>query len=180
MKDKEVVVEKKERKERRAGRKRMLKPPPKFALPVRTLWELASEEQKARAHMAGIAILEHWTGRITKVEAAKRLGIPTLRIWQLSQQATSGMLAGLLVQPKTRARGVPVSPNEDPKALLKRIEKLEQTIRQQEMLIQVLRTMPGCRDVSMPMEAEEKSEAREVPTGARSQGRKNSGERGKK
>ena len=182
MKDREVEVkeEKKERKPRGPGRKRSMKPPPKFALPVRTIWELATEEQRTRAQQAGIAILEHWTGRISKVEAAKRLNIPPLRIWQLSQQATSGMLAGLLVQPKTRAKGIPMSPNEDPKALLKKIQKLEEVIRQQEMLIQVLRTMPGCKDVTIPMEPEEPSAKNPIPTGARNEGRKNSGERGKK
>jgi hypothetical protein len=175
-----ATEEKNERKARKASRKRNMKPPPKFALPVRTLWDLASPEQRAKAQAAGVAILEYWTGRVTKVEAAKRLNIPPLRVWQLSQQATSGMLAGLLVQPKTRAKGVPMNPNEDPKALLKKIKQLEETIRQQELLIQVLRTMPGCRDVTIPMEPEETSAKNQIPTGARNEGRKNSGQRGKK
>lgn len=181
MKDKvtEVKSEKSEKKARKAGRKRTLKAPPTFALPVRTLWELSSEEQKARAQAAGVAILEHWTGRITKAEVAKRLNIPPLRVWQLSQQATSGMLAGLLVQPKTRAKGVPMAnPNEDPKALQKKIKELEETIRRQDLLIAVLRSMPGCRDAKIPMEEDqEEKRARkttEIPTGARSEGRKTS------
>ncbi len=162
-------------KEEKRSRKRTLKAPPTFALPVRTLWELASEEQRVRAQAAGIAILEHWTGRINKGEVAKRLNIPPLRVWQLSQQATSGMLAGLLVQPKTRAKGVPMSPNEDPKALLKKIKELEENLRRQDLLIAVLRSMPGCRDAKIPMEEDqEETRARktEIPKGSRSEGRK--------
>ena len=177
MKDKVVEVSS-EKRTRKASRKRTLKAPPTFALPVRTLWDLASEDQRMKAQLAGIAILEHWTGRITKAEVAKRLSIPPLRVWQLSQQATSGMLAGLLVQPKTRAKGVPMNPNEDPKALLKKIKELEETVRRQDLLIAVLRSMPGCRDAKIPMEEDQVEEKRarkttEIPTGARSEGRKN-------
>ena len=179
MKEKEVEAAN-EKRARKASRKRALKPPPKFALPVKTLWQLATDEQKTRAQTAGVTILEYWTGRVTKVEAAKRLNIPPVRVWQLSQMATSGMLAGLLVQPKTRAKGVPMNPDQDPKALLKKIKQLEETIRQQELLIQVLRTMPGCRDVTIPMEPEEKSAKNPIPTGARNESRKAGPERGKK
>lgn len=176
MKEKEVEV-KIEKKGRRGPRKRSMKPPPAFALPVRTIWELATPEQRQRAQGAGVAILEYWTGRITKMEVAKRLNIPPLRVWQLSQLATSGMLAGLLVQPKTRAKGVPMSPNEDPKALLKRIKDLEEVVRRQELLIGVLRTMPGCRDVTIPVEEGSTEEKRarktdQIPTGARNESRR--------
>lgn len=188
MKDKEVEVkqEKGERKLRKVGRKRTLKAPPTFALPVRTLWELASEDQRMKAQMAGIAILEHWTGRISKGDVAKRLNIPPLRVWQLSQQATSGMLAGLLVQPKTRAKGVPMNPEQDPKALSKRIKELEELVRRQDLLIAVLRSMPGCRDAKIPMEEDQTEEKRarktttEVPTGARNEGRKGAAQGEKK
>ena len=171
MKEK-MVEESREKRARKASRKRTLKPPPAFALPVRTLWDLASEEQRTRAQAAGIAILEHWTGRITKGEVAKRLNIPPLRVWQLSQQATSGMLAGLLVQPKTRAKGVPMNPEENPKALLKRIKDLEETVRRQDLLIAVLRSMPGCREVALPEEPKDGEKKAETTGGARNEDRK--------
>jgi hypothetical protein len=145
MKEQEPVVTV-EKKARKAARKRSLKAPATFALPVRTLWELATAEQRERAQEAGVAILEYWTGRITKAEVAKRLNLPPVRVWQLSQQATSGMIAGLLVQPKTRAKGVPMSPSEDPKALQRRVAELEEMNRKQELLIMVLRSMPGSRE----------------------------------
>jgi hypothetical protein len=128
--------------------------PERPPIPVRALWETASIEQKEKAHQTGVAILEYWTGRITKTEVATRLGIPQLRVWQLAQQATSGMLAGLLIQPKTRVKGLIMDPAEDPKILRKRIADLEATIRHQDLLISVLRTMPGCRDVTLPMETQ--------------------------
>lgn len=174
----EAVIEKMKGKR---GRKRSMKPPPKFALPVKTLWQLATQEQKQRAQVTGVTMLEYWMGRISKSDAAKQLNIPPVRVWQLSQQATSGMLAGLLVQPKTRAKGVPMNPSEDPKALQKKIKQLEETIRLQDMLISVLRTMPGCRDVTIPMEAEEtRARKTEIPSGARNDHRKDGPERGKK
>jgi len=41
------------------------------------------------------------------------LALPPLRVWQLSQSALSGMLAGLLKQPKMRKRGRPPSTESD-------------------------------------------------------------------
>jgi len=72
-----------------------------------------------------------------------------------------------------------MNPNEDPKALLKKIKELEETVRRQDLLIAVLRSMPGCRDAKIPMEEDQLEEKRarkttEIPTGARSEGRKNS------
>jgi hypothetical protein len=152
-----------EAKKERTRRKKAMKAPPKFALPVRTLWDLATPEQRQKAQSSGMAILEYWTGYITKQEASKRLGVPPVRIWQLSQQATSGMLAGLLVQPKTRAKGVPMNPNEDPKALLKRIAELEEKVKRQDLLIAVLRSMPGCQEVGLKeMKEKDEDEKREA------------------
>ena len=144
----EIIV--KEHKLR--GRRKGFKIPSCQALPVKTLWKLATLEEKARAHLRGAALMEYWTGRASKVEISKRLNIPPLRIWQLSQQAISGMLAGLLSQPKTRAKGMIMNKEDDPKKLKKKIAELEIIIERQNRLITVLRTMPGCHDASIPME----------------------------
>ena len=90
-------------KRRRPLRKRAtFKRPPPPAIPVRGLWEHASEEQRQKAHIACMAILEYWLGHASKQETADRLEVTPLRVWQLSQQALSGMLAGLLRQPRVR------------------------------------------------------------------------------
>ena len=68
-----------------------------------------------------------------------------------------------------------MSPNEDPKALLKKIKELEENLRRQDLLIAVLRSMPGCRDAKIPMEEdqeERRAKKTEIPKGSRSEGRK--------
>src|SRR5688572_19158960 len=74
--------------------------PKRMPLPIKTLWESASEEERARAHRTAVEVLCAWLGKATRAEAAARLSIPPLRFWQLSQQAVSGMVAGLLHQPR--------------------------------------------------------------------------------
>lgn len=69
---------------------------PRPAIPVRGLWEQASEAERTSAHRSCMAILEYWLGKSSKAQIAARLEVPPLRVWQLSQQALSGMLAGLL------------------------------------------------------------------------------------
>lgn len=134
---------------RRGGRRRGFRMPRPVAA-VRGLWEAATEEQRQRAHRSAAAVMEYWLGRSTKQEAASQLEVPPLRIWQLSQQALSGMVAGLLKQPKSRKGGLSVDPSEDPKTLRRRIAELERTIAMQDRLIAVLREMPGCREVQTP------------------------------
>jgi len=84
--------------------------------------------------------------------------VPLLRVWQLSQQAVSGMLAGLLKQPRRRSR-VPLPPDlpasEDPRALKRRIAELERRLRNTEDLVRVLRTAPWVQPERM-----EKTDAR--------------------
>lgn len=148
---------------RRRKRNQKFSLPPQPALPVKALWEMATPEQRLKAHEASVAIMEYWLGRITKQELAARLKTSPLRIWQLSQQAISGMVAGLLIQPKTRApRGAknmglqqPKDPENDPKILRERIAKLEKQVWAQERLISILREMPGCKDAKIPMETPE-------------------------
>lgn len=174
------------------GRRKGFRVPLKPAVPVKALWEWATPEQREKAHQSAAALMEYWMGRSSKQEIATRLSIPPLRVWQLSQQAISGMVAGLLMQPKTRAKGAPpMDPQEDPKKLQKRILELEQQIRNQDRLISVLREMPGCRDASIPMEeplqlettrkepqanagTKAKKGKTAVPTGARHEGGPNS------
>jgi hypothetical protein len=122
-----------------------------LAVPVRALWEHASEEDRSRAHRLGAAMLEWWLGRATKLEVAERLGLPPLRIWQLSQQAISGMLAGLLVQPRKRGTmPMPKDPENDPKVLRKKIARLERELEVAQQLIDLLRDLPSNRARDLP------------------------------
>jgi len=100
----ETAVEETPRRRRRGRKRTKFQVPKRFPLPVRALWQLASEEERKRAHETCTAILEHWLGKASKKEVARTLSLPPLRVWQLSQQALSGMLAGLLVQPRVRGR----------------------------------------------------------------------------
>src|SRR5262249_18664757 len=55
--------------------------------PIRALWEAASEDERRLAQERCTAILEYWLGVTSKEESAKRLNVPTIRLWQLSQRA---------------------------------------------------------------------------------------------
>ena len=93
------------KRRKRSGRKRSsFRVPPKPARPVRALWEQATQEEREKAHTTCMAILEYWLGKKSKEEVASGLSVTPLRVWQLSQQALSGMLAGLLKQPRTRGK----------------------------------------------------------------------------
>ena len=124
--------------------------PERPAIAVRPLWDQASDEERAQAHRYAMAILESWTGRASWVEVAKKLGLPPVRVHQLSQQAVSGMLAGLLKQPRTRrkrgeAPSPPVAPEDDPALLRKRIKTLETKLSRTEDLVRVLQEFPWHR-----------------------------------
>jgi hypothetical protein len=155
-------IELKELDGRKKRRKRSLGLPARPAVPVRGLWEAATEEERLRAQEMGMALLEYWTGRASKEETAEQLKIPTLRVWQLSQQATSGMLAGLLVQPKRwkREDGVEM---ENVKELKARVKELEEMVEGQNVLIAVMRTMPGMREVQEPKEGWSEEDRGKVP-----------------
>lgn len=165
-------------------RRKSLSIPPRQPLPIKLIWNSASEEEKTLAHQRAVALMEYWMGQTSKTEIAKRLGIPTLRVWQLSQQAIAGMLAGLLKQPKVRKKMLETNLEIDPKKLMKRIAELEKTVADQDRLIAVLRMMPGCRDVSIPMEEpleEEKSDVRTISARTqKSSGKRPSGKKTKR
>lgn len=140
------------RRSRKRTRFSIPQPP---ARSVKALWEQASPSEQHRAHRYGMAILETWLGKRSRQEVADELGLPVLRIWQLSQQAVSGMLAGLLTQPRTRRDPSmpPLPPDDDPKVLRKKIAKLEQDLKCANELIEVLKLLPG--RPSPPPEKEE-------------------------
>jgi len=127
--------------------------PERMPVPVRALWETASVEAKGRAQTVATVLLEIWLGRMSRAEGAKRLGLTPVRLWQLSQQATSGMVAGLLKQPRARKRALAGMASEEPMALRKRILALERETRVQRELIGILRSLPGTKAELEPARA---------------------------
>jgi hypothetical protein len=120
-------------------------------VPVKALWDNASEAEQRHAHETSAVILQYWLGKTTKQEAAVMLGAKPLRVWQLSQQALSGMVAGLLKQPRKRRSAMePLPPEEDPKVLKKRIAELERELEIAQDVIQLLRDLPANRDKTPP------------------------------
>lgn len=131
---------------RKPGRKKKKFKVPRMPIPVRALWETASQEEQQTAHLQAIVIMEYWMGHLSKMEASKKLEVAPLRIWQMAQMALAGMCAGLLKQPKTRNTAM-IDKDNDPTELKKRIQEMEKTIDMQERLISILRSMPGCTQV---------------------------------
>ena len=89
-------------------------------------------------------ILRAWLGKATRDEAARELELSPLRFWQLSQQATAGLVAGLLKQPRFR-RGRPPAGEEveeGASALRKRIVSLERELESARRLIGLLKDLP--------------------------------------
>ena len=125
-------------------RRRNFKMPPRPAIAVRGLWEAAPPEARERAHKTAGVLMQCWVGLKSRSQAASELGVPQLRIWQLSQQALSGMVAGLLKQPRGR-KGIVMDPGEDPKALKKRIQQLERELETAKRLIEILKDLPENR-----------------------------------
>jgi hypothetical protein len=117
--------------------------------PIRALYEAASEEEKRQAHALSATILEYWTGLATKQEVARRLSVPPIRVWQMSQRAATGLVCALLKPPSGR-RGPPMSTGPREKELLARVAQLEKENALQRELIEVLRELPGNRDREAP------------------------------
>jgi hypothetical protein len=132
----------------RRGKKRLVfQPPRQVPSSVRLLWESAAPEERTRAHATCVAILSMWLGRKTRQQVAQELELPPLRVWQLSQAGLSGMLAGLLKQPRGRGKGLSMESNdEDPRVLKKRISELEAENRSLRDLVEVLKTLPSARE----------------------------------
>lgn len=134
------------RRRRRTGKKRLkFGPPEHFPRGVRELWQSATAEEQTQAHRACTQILTLWLGKRCREEVARELSIPPLRVWQLSQQALSGMLAGLLHQPRPRRQSQkePTMEREDDvRSLKRRIAEQEQQIADQRDLIGLLTSLP--------------------------------------
>ncbi len=121
--------------------------PKKTPFPVRALWESATAEQQERAHKVGMWLLEYWVGRKTKGEVAEAIGVAPVRVWQMSQQAISGFLAGLLKQPRNRGRPPEMfgPTGETAAELRKRLDKAERELQKANRLIELLKEMPRLR-----------------------------------
>src|SRR5439155_248173 len=100
-----VTPEKPAAKLRQRMRRKPVFAMPPVAWPVKGLWEAASAEERAAAHRMGTLLFEHWLGRISRKELAAKIGLPPVRVWQLSQQALAGLVVGLLKQPATPPQG---------------------------------------------------------------------------
>lgn len=136
------------RRTRRGGKRVHFVKRPRPAWPVRGLWEAASEEQRDRAHRTCTAILELWLARKTSGAVAAELGLSPVRVWQLSQSALSGMLAGLLKQPRWRGRiemAATESEHEELLRLRKQTREQEAKLKAAESLIVLLRGLPANR-----------------------------------
>lgn len=134
---------------RRSWKRTQFAIPPRPAPSVRALWTQAKEEERLRAHRTATALLTNWLGKATKAETAATLQVTPLRVWQLSQQAVSGMLAGLLTQPRTRPGRPPTTdgaPAPPPWALQNKVAQLERELARAEGLIALLKEMPMRRD----------------------------------
>ena len=130
----------------RRGKKRLVfQPPRQVPSSVRGLWEGAAQEERTKAHSTCVAILSMWLGRKSRAQVASELSLPSLRVWQLSQAALAGMLAGLLKQPRGRGKGPTTmqSGEEDPRALKKRISELEAENRALKELLEILKNLPA-------------------------------------
>jgi hypothetical protein len=123
--------------------------PKKMPLPVKALWQSASEEQQGIAHKTATAILSTWLGKSSREAAAKALSLSAVRFWQLSQQAVCGLVVGCLRQPRYRGRppkGGYGPEGEGVGALRKRIAELERELDGARRLIEVMKDLPGNRD----------------------------------
>jgi hypothetical protein len=121
--------------------------------PVRSLWETASEEERQKAHQMGALLLELWLGRLSRKELGEKIGIPPLRVWQLSQQALTGMVVGLLQQPKKPPRGTPLPallPEDNPKHLKAQLLEVQRQKKVLEELVDILKDLPANREQAKP------------------------------
>lgn len=139
---------------RRTGKKRLSFRVPQLMPPgVRELWQRAPMEEQMQAHRSCVQILSMWLGKARREEVAQTLEIPPLRVWQLSQQALAGMLAGLLKQPRSRRlkkEGAPMHDDDDPRVLRKKNAELERKLAERNELIQLLIHLPKPGDPPSP------------------------------
>lgn len=129
--------------------------------PIKAIWASASEEEQRKARALASELLGYWLGRETKAELSRRLGIPPIRVWQMSQRAISGMVTALLRPPEGRRGALPRLPPEV-KELRRRVAELEAETSSQRRLIELLRTLPGPTPPEIPQEESRAKESRRV------------------
>ena len=164
----------------RRGKKRLVFQPPRNGpRSVRALWEEAGQEERTRAHATCVAILSLWLGKKSRSQVAQELSLPPLRVWQLSQAALSGMLAGLLKQPRYRGESrMAPSEEEDPRALKQRIRELEEENQSLRRLLEVIKSLPSVRgELEERTRKEKKAKPKEASRG-RKKGVQRRGETG--
>lgn len=133
------------RRERRGRGRRSVGRWVRPVYPIKALYDQASEEERRQAHALSATILEYWTGVATKQEIARRLSVPPIRVWQLSQRAAAGLVCGLLRPPSGR-RGQPMQTSPNEAELRKENARLAKENELLRSLVAVLREMPGNRD----------------------------------
>lgn len=139
------------RRARRGLKRTRFQVPQRVPVPVRALWQAASEEERRKAHEVATTVLKTWLGKMSREEGAKELSMTGLRFWQLSQQAVAGLVAGCLRQPRFRGRVDLGGGEEVPVALLKRrVATLEREVEAGRRLIDLLRELPGHREAPKP------------------------------
>ena len=115
--------------------------------PVAAIWESAPKEEQEAAHRTAAVILQYWSGRLTKAEAAMQLEVAPLRVWQLSRLGLSGMVCGLLKQPQRRAAGAPSMTKKGKETdWEKKARELQRQLDQMTELVEVLSELPGNRE----------------------------------
>jgi len=93
---------------------------------------------------------------------AAALGLPPLRVWQLSQSALSGMLAGLLKQPKRRKLGAEeMGSKSELEELRKENRRLRKENEELKIVNELLKDLPLNRAASAPSESKNSTSAGE-------------------
>ena len=111
---------------------------------VRELWEQTAPEAQEEARQRARVLLEYWSGRKTKAQSAAELQLPPVRVWQLTKAGLSGMVVGLVKQPRRRRGGTMKSAEEkEIQRLRKANADLERRLQVLEQLIAVLHELPG-------------------------------------
>jgi hypothetical protein len=123
-------------------------------MPVRALWQAASEEERTLAHTTASAILRTWLGKASREEVANELSLSAVRVWQLSQQAVCGLVVGCLRQPRFRGRPPQRLSEAGVSELKKKIASLERELDASKRLIELLRAMPARSGEAIPPSGE--------------------------
>jgi hypothetical protein len=129
--------------------------------PVRAIWETASPEERKKGHELGVLMLEHWLGRVSRKDLAEKLNLPPLRVWQMSQQALSGMVVALMKQPKLPMKGTPPPseiPKEDTKALYRKIDDLQREKQVLADLVDLMKDLPTTKLGKKPGKGEKNAQ----------------------